>query len=119
MAPLAKVRVEFIPDVKQGTEAPTSSAFTDDQGRFQLTYGEKKTGAVIAKHRVVIVQGRSDAGADLGSRDAAPAMPAPKAGPTVPRVYALAAQTPVQIDVTADKHDGYEVRLSSAVKSSP
>jgi hypothetical protein len=111
--PLAGVRVEFIPegtDPKAG--GPTSSGFTDDKGRYELTYGEQKTGAVLGKHRVVILAGRRAAeGRD--EREAAS-----DRGKALPQDYSIAARTPVRVEVTADKHT-YDLKLTRNLTPQP
>jgi len=104
-APLPGVRVEFLPE-QAGPKAPTSSGFTDGKGRFALTYGDQKPGAVIARHRVVVLAGRTSPAGD--EREATPARTAAVA---VPQVYAVAAQTPLRVEITPDQHT-YEVKLT-------
>src|SRR5437660_8454049 len=60
--PLVGVVVEFVPD---GTERlPQSTGYTDEQGHFTLQCDNKKAGAVIGKHHVVIHPGRGGARPD-------------------------------------------------------
>jgi hypothetical protein len=90
--PLPNVRVEFIPRLDPDRKAPNSSGFTNDKGEFKLTCDNQKPGAVIAPHRVIVMQGRT--GDD--EKDASRTF-------TVPQVYTIAAQTPLLLEVTADK----------------
>ncbi len=108
-APVAGVRVEFIPEGSRDARAPTSSAVTNDKGEFRLAYGNNKSGAALGKHRVVVIQGRGGAAGD--DREGGDPGPAPNVA--LPRAYAIAAQTPLLLEVTGDKHT-YEVPLTSA-----
>jgi hypothetical protein len=53
-----KIYLQFVPDPDQGTKGPSSTATTDDQGRFKLMLEEKngktRPGAVVGWHRVVL-----------------------------------------------------------------
>ncbi len=53
--PADSILVNFMPDPETGTEGAMSSAITDDQGRYELTYqGEtKEKGAAVGGHRVI------------------------------------------------------------------
>jgi hypothetical protein len=106
--PLVGVVIDFVP---QGTEAlPVSTGDTDTEGHFKLKCADKD-GAVIGKHKVVIHPGRP-----RGPRDPAPApgtstpVP-PKTNPPVPTGYTIATSTPLEMEVTADKHLGYDFNL--------
>jgi hypothetical protein len=108
-APLPNVMVEFVPDLDPQIQAPISRGYTDEAGHFKLAFENDKPGAVIGKHNVLIRQGRS---ASPGEEDRDPQKAAAK-GPRVPAVYANPLQTPLQIEVTADKHD-YPLTLSQS-----
>src|SRR5437763_16186290 len=88
--PVANAVVEFVPSGDPKKQAPLSRGTTDDKGHFVLTCDNKKSGAVIGKHTVLILVGRSE---DESKPVAA-----------VPNVYSNLAKTPLKIDVTADKH---------------
>jgi hypothetical protein len=99
--PLAKVGVEFYPVPKTGvTRLPSSTGFTDAQGRYKLTCENKKPGAVIGKHRVVVRLGRAD---DPDT---------PSASLPIPSSYLNASQTTLEVDITADKHV-YDLNLKN------
>jgi hypothetical protein len=101
--PLPSVRVEFVPEAEPGGEqAPLSTGFTDEQGRYRLTHDDQKPGAVLGKHRVVLHPGRggAPAGGDDREARAQPRAPAPK----VPPAYTIAANTPLQVTVTKEQH---------------
>jgi hypothetical protein len=95
--PVPHVLVEFVPDDSK-TQAPPSSGVTDDKGHFQLMCDNKKAGAVIGKHNVVIQKGRKDA--------STPALTL-----AIPDVYTMAVKTPLQIEVTANEHT-YDLNLT-------
>lgn len=100
---LGGVRVEFVPDVASGVAVPSSSALTDANGHFRLTCGDDRPGAVVGRHRVVVIAGRGE-GRPRGVK--------------VPLVYAIAAQTPLRIEVTPDRHT-YDVTLSPNPQAAP
>ncbi|MEM9644920.1 MAG: hypothetical protein AAF989_07990 [Planctomycetota bacterium] len=54
--PADSILVNFMPDPEKQTEGGMSSAITDDEGRFELSYqGEGKgKGAAVGFHRVVV-----------------------------------------------------------------
>ena len=96
--PLAGVRVDFLPESGYGRTAPSSTAMTDAEGRFELACADDKSGAVVARHRVTVVQGRRAGAGD--ERDAVVV----GQGFRLPAVYALAAQTPLRVTVTQGQH---------------
>ncbi len=111
--PLTGVSVAFVPDFEPGIKVPGSSGFTDDEGRFALTRDGGPAGAVVGKHRVVIVRGR-EAVAFLGERPDPNAAPVAKRDKRpIPKVYMDATRSPVVVDVTPDKHT-YDIDLSSS-----
>ena len=104
--PLVGVRVEFVPDTGNKSKAPSSSAITDGKGRFALACENSKPGALIARHRVVVLQGRG-----AGARDD-PDAPVVARGFRLPTVYSMANQTPLRITVTSDQHT-YDLNLTT------
>jgi hypothetical protein len=100
--PVPRVTVQFWPDDPQ-VQGPSSSATTDDKGHFQLACDDGRTGAVIGKHNVVVIVGRTETG-----------------GPTtnlpVPPAYRLASQTPLQVQVTVDQHT-YDLELKRSASA--
>lgn len=55
--PAAKVALMFNPDAAKGSQGPSSTGETDDEGRFTLTYSTKDksgNGAVVGWHKVVL-----------------------------------------------------------------
>jgi hypothetical protein len=104
--PLANVRIEFMPESVDGVKFPGSYATTDGAGSYKLMCENQKPGAFLGKHRVVILQGSPRE----NSHD--------RVEPTsneirVPASYGIASKTPLQIDVTANKHN-YPIELTSA-----
>jgi hypothetical protein len=84
------IRVEFAPD---GAPGPTSSAETDGDGKFSLSFFERdasspESGAVVGKHRVTLSDLRRAASATGGD---------------VPRrfgqEYGLVSTTPLSVEV--------------------
>jgi hypothetical protein len=94
--PVPNVTVQFIPDDPK-TQGPMSTGTTDEKGHFQLNCSNGKPGAVIGKHNVVILVGRTESGGAASNL-------------AIPAVYKVATQTPAQVDVTADSHS-YDVEL--------
>jgi hypothetical protein len=98
--PLADVVVEFIPDADPKVQAPISHGTTDEKGHFVLSCVNSKSGAVVGKHNVIIRVGRSES-------------PDGKKPPSVPEQYTFVAKTPLKLEVTADKHTGYDLLLTT------
>jgi hypothetical protein len=105
---LAKVHVQFFPQVGADVKAPSSAGMTDDEGRYELTCENGKPGAIIASHKVVVVSGRS---AEAEPNDD-PGAPQAKTSATVPAVYGIAAKTPLEVEVKANETT-YDLNLSS------
>jgi hypothetical protein len=49
------MKVEFYPERESGTIGPRSFGITDAEGRFRLQTDAGEDGAVIGKHRVVLI----------------------------------------------------------------
>lgn len=112
-APLGQAMVQFVPDPQPGVDAPPSTGLTDANGRFLLMHDRNKPGAAVGKHHVVILQGRAEANPDDPAAPAVPAQTAPK----LPQVYTMAGRTPLQVEVTADRHI-YDLTASAGAASS-
>ncbi len=97
--PVANVKVQFVPD-DATTQAPTSSGQTDDSGHFRLNFDNGSPGAIIGKHNVVILKGRAEPGDGQTISTA-----------VIPQAYTMAAQTPLQTEVTASDHN-YDLKMS-------
>jgi len=108
--PVPNAHVRFIPVTEEKTPLPTSYGVTDDSGNFKMA-ADKKPGAAIAKHKVVFMQGR------MTTRGSERAGEAPNVVPDVilPGQYTSASGTPLEVEVTADKHH-YEFQLTSKVQ---
>ncbi len=105
--PVPNVMVRFVPD-DAAVQPPASSGYTDEKGHFALTCENQKPGAVVARHTVTILSGRSGPADEAeGGRGAAPT----GKRVLVPPVYSNPIQTPLLIEVTADKHT-YDLDLS-------
>src|SRR2546425_8916779 len=52
--PLPDMEVLFLPDPKEGTLGPPSSAYTDEKGHYQLVTNKGQSGAVVGTHRVCL-----------------------------------------------------------------
>jgi hypothetical protein len=96
-APVANALVRFVPE-DPNVQRPASSGYTDEKGRFTLACENGKPGAVLAKHNVLVLAGR-------GGEDA------PARRVNIPPVYSNPVATPLQVEVTADKHS-YDLALS-------
>jgi hypothetical protein len=117
-APLVGVVVDFVP---QGAEAmPISNGVTDEGGQFKLSW-RNGSGAVIGKHKVVIHPGRPRSPFDPEPVRGPSATPIPpKSNPPVPPSYTLASSTPLETEVTAEKHTGYDLVVTgSAFRRKP
>jgi hypothetical protein len=106
--PLGGALIQFIPDGVAG--AVTSQAVSDDQGHFKLVREDQRSGAAVTKHKVVVTRGRA---ADPRHRGETTQPALSKDTRPVPSIYAVGAKTPLEQAVTADKHTGYDLVLSS------
>src|SRR5207237_52923 len=52
--PMQDAEVVFVPDSYVGTLGPPSSAYTDENGHYQLVTNKGQSGAVVGTHRVCI-----------------------------------------------------------------
>lgn len=95
--PLANVAVEFVPTGDPKKQPPLSHGTTDDKGHFVLTCDNKKPGAVVGKHSVLVIVGRSE-----GDKQPDP----------IPAVYANLNKTPLKLEITPDKHT-YDLDLTA------
>jgi hypothetical protein len=109
--PLSRVRVMFMPDPEKGTLGPISSAVTDDQGHFQLVCADQRLGAVVGWHRVVITDLNVrlfKAGGGGQDDDDTKGLLKQKVQPSrVLDKYTTAAQTPLIVEVKADKQENH------------
>jgi hypothetical protein len=101
-APVANALVRFVPDDPK-IQGPASSGYTDEKGHFTLACENGKPGAVLAKHNVLVLAGR-------GGDEAAATRRV-----NIPAAYGSPLNTPLQVEVTADKHT-YDLDLRSTAK---
>jgi hypothetical protein len=101
-APVPNVLVRFVPD-DATVQGPASSGYTDEKGHFKLGCENGKPGAVLARHNVLVLAGRG--GDETGGARRV----------FIPAVYANPIQTPLQLEVTADKHT-YDLALSRSAQ---
>jgi hypothetical protein len=102
--PLAHVPVQFVPDLGPDKPAPASTAVTDAKGMYRLQCENGKPGAAIGKHRVVVMPGRTSLRrGEEPSAEQSAAFQLTAKNPPVPPRYAIAAQTPLHVEVTATK----------------
>lgn len=105
---LKNVRVEFHPDPDSGSNGPSSSAVTDDNGNFTLACASHNNapGAVVGHHRIILsdldIYGTVFVGrGDYRSDDPK----GPKEVPKIPRFssnYSDLASTPFKQEVKAN-----------------
>jgi hypothetical protein len=101
--PLANVRVQFVPQDTSRGQLTISSATTDEKGFFSLKRDDNgKPGAVLGKHKVVLIAGRP---AGSGSRDDDSGSRAIVAAPPIPPHYANVGLTPLEVEVKANQTD--------------
>jgi hypothetical protein len=90
--PLGGVQVMFSPVVDISTDGRMSSAITDEQGHYVLSFDDRKhprTGAIVGKHKVVLV--------DVAWEDA---RDNPNRGPRrIREEFASFAATPLEFEV--------------------
>ncbi len=98
---LDEIRVEFMPDPEKGNVAATSTAETDAEGKFTLTWpGTGKPGAAVGWHRVVLWDYKS-----INSRD----------NPMAPRIsdqFNVASKTPIRQEVKSGEQS-IELKLET------
>ncbi|MEM6363881.1 MAG: hypothetical protein AAF745_05605 [Planctomycetota bacterium] len=100
--PLDQVKVSFVPDVGKGTEGYSSSAYTDETGAFELSYGRlaDRPGAVVGWHRVAVQDVKSE---NFRGEGSPPAIRVPsnirKSGSTPIRLEIVAGEQTVDIDL--------------------
>jgi hypothetical protein len=102
--PLAKVIVAFYPLAESGeASAPSSSGMTDEMGSYRLTCKNGKEGAAVGRHRAIVCpspQARNPGGSP------------PPPPPTIPLPYTSVLDTPLQIEVKADRRE-YHLKLTT------
>jgi hypothetical protein len=105
--PMKNVQVQFIPDVKEGSNAPRSTAVTDDQGHYTLYLDDGQPGAVVGNHSVLLFEIGNDPDRDRNAAEARHAKA--KSRPTQASPghlldrYNKAATTPLKREVYSGK----------------
>ena len=101
--PLRNVRVDFHPDPDAGTRGKGSTATTDAEGNFSLTYEENSPGAIVGHHRVIITDLDLFGTEFVGRKDYRTESPGgPKETPKKARfsdIYSNLANTPFKKEV--------------------
>jgi hypothetical protein len=99
--PLPNVEIQFVPDSLKGTSGPRSTAVTDEQGRYFLLFDDDQPGAVVGRHRVVLIENgpveRGGKGKERVARKKATNQP------TIGSEYSKTATTPLGRDVVSGK----------------
>ncbi len=105
--PLPNALVQFAPDLEYFGAEFNSTGITDEKGQFQLTCRSKsEPGAVVARHRVVIIDAPPPAGARGQSEAAQEKLTQYLKGlknRPIPKMYSAVGTTPLTVDVTADQ----------------
>jgi len=92
--PLANVQVEFLPE----GNGPRSIGATDEQGRYVLTCADQRKGALVGRHRVVVLDLKVyEQILGKGGRD----NETPAKASRVPMRYTEAGRTPLKKEVQA------------------
>jgi hypothetical protein len=94
--PMPEALVEFLPDSDKGTHGPVSAGITDEEGRFRLLSHDKRDGAVVGNHRVLVQDARS---IPQAVSEATPVKPPPPKPSRIPTTYASVANTPLREEV--------------------
>ena len=99
--PIAGVRVQFVPlTADKGDQLTISSATTDENGFFSLKRDDNgKAGAVVGKHKVVVMTARTGTGPRSRDDDAKDE----PSGTNLPPKFASATQTPLEVEVKTDQ----------------
>jgi hypothetical protein len=98
--PLPKIMVEFVPEQPTG---PRSLGTTDESGQYTLVCDDKRPGAMVGTHRVVLhdlaVYGEKGLGRklELVGTPGGPKLNPPR----IPNQYAHPTQTPIRKTVAA------------------
>jgi len=109
--PLPNAEVEFYPEVEGFGGDLNSTATTDEAGRFQLTGVKGQSGAVVAKHRVVVRDPPMPA--ELRGQNREAEFTARLKNRPIPEKYRSAASTPALVEVKAAQKE-YTIELSRA-----
>jgi hypothetical protein len=112
--PLAKVRVEFNPELPTGDRYLRSLATTDDNGEFELLCDNGDKGATVGWHKVVLASDSRSAERlrnpfePESGRDG----PSPSNPGLIPRAYNSVATTPERQEVKAGTENRFELKVT-------
>jgi hypothetical protein len=123
--PLRDVEVVFLPDPEAGTLGPSSSAYTDERGHYNLATAKGQSGAVVGIHRVCLrdlaalplpnprvdSEGRPSGVGPPGAKQPIQSKPS-----RVPPKYGSATQTPLRNVEVKPGMQPYDIDLSSLPK---
>jgi hypothetical protein len=109
--PLPFAMVQFMPETSDFGAELNSTGVSDEMGHFTLTCNrQNEPGAVVGKHRVVVIEGPVPGDIRRNQDKAAEYLAKLKNRP-IPVNYATYSQTPLIIDVTADQKE-YTVKMT-------
>jgi hypothetical protein len=96
--PMPDALVEFLPDPEKGTQGPMSMGTTNAEGRFRLVCSDsdRRDGAVVGFHRVLIQDARS---IPKARSDFSKEKPPENVPSRVSYIYGKAASTPLRQEV--------------------
>jgi hypothetical protein len=106
--PLPNAQVQFMPDLADFGAELNSTAITDEQGHFRLSTQTGQSGAVVAKHRVVVKDAPPPAdvrGQSAESQQRLAAYQAKLKNRPIPVIYGSFGQTPLIVDVKQDQQN--------------
>jgi len=112
--PLAKVRVEFIPEAPTGDRFLRSLAQTNEKGEFEMYCDDGRQGVVIGWHRVVLATDSRSAARERNpfepesTRDSTPTSSVFR----IPRAYNSVATTPERHEVKLDGENKFEFKVT-------
>jgi hypothetical protein len=113
--PLPNAYVEFVPELEHFGAELNSRGITDDQGRFQLVCAQhQQAGAVVAKHRVLVLEAPTPEEFRQQTQEAQEKYAQYRAklkNRPIPSAYASVSQSPLRVEVTADRKS-YTLDLS-------
>jgi hypothetical protein len=100
--PVGNVLVQFMPDTRAGMKGPTSTAMTDEGGKFRLVAQDGRDGATVGKHMVVLVDADEDRPAQ-GKPAKKARLDSKYAAPTLSNLTAEVTEsgTPIELNVPA------------------
>jgi hypothetical protein len=101
--PAAGILVQYNPDFNTGGKVVASSGVTGADGRYTLKTDAGLPGALIGKHKIVLIDNEFANGAEDANGN--PIKPTKKLVNRIPQQYLAAGSTPAEMIVSADKTD--------------